>query len=347
MVNLGIIGLGKWAGVLARAASKSEQIKILQGFSRSKITQEQFCAEHGVLGVHNATEILENPSIQGVILTVPNELHFAYAEMCAKAGKHVYIEKPIANTLKDAKLLKQVCEQHGVRVFIGHCAKLLAGVQRIKQAIDADELGDICIIEGTFTNERALSLTPKDWRWYSDKAPGGPLSQIAIHQFDVLRFLGGKIDTVSAVSSKRSPVGAEVEDQWLVNVQFESGALGNIISSWTAAGLFEVRVIGTKAIMLYQIDQTKWGMANRLHEGATLAFQRVGESATSAIRLPVLESDMFLDELELFSAMVCGAEQDDFSAAYGLEILGLVESARLSDQQSGQRINFPQFVRDC
>jgi len=163
----------------------------------------------------------------------------------------------------------------------------------------------------------------------------------------VLRFLGGKIDTVSAVSSKRSPVGAEVEDQWLVNVQFESGALGNIISSWTAAGLFEVRVIGTKATMLYQIDQTKWGMANRLHEGATLAFQRVGESATSAIRLPVLESDMFLDELELFAAMVCGAEQDDFSAAYGLEILGLVESARLSDQQSGQRINFPQFVRDC
>jgi predicted dehydrogenase len=123
MVNFGIIGLGKWAGVLARAASKSAQIKIIQGFSRSKITQEKFCAEHGVLGVHDATEILENPSIQGVILTVPNELHFAYAEMCAKAGKHVYIEKPIANTLKEAKLLKQVCEQHGVRVFVGHCAK--------------------------------------------------------------------------------------------------------------------------------------------------------------------------------------------------------------------------------
>ena len=68
-------------------------------------------------------------------------------------------------------------------------------------------------MEANFSNERALELTPKAWRWYKDRAPGGPLSQLAIHQFDVLHYLGGEIVEASSIASKLSPVGAEVDDQ--------------------------------------------------------------------------------------------------------------------------------------
>lgn len=71
-----------------------------------------------------------------------------------------------------------------------------------------------------FSNERAFELTPNPWRWYKHPAPGGPLSQLTIHQFYVLHDLGGEIVEASSMASKPSPVGAEVEDQSMTLLKF-------------------------------------------------------------------------------------------------------------------------------
>jgi predicted dehydrogenase len=339
-----MIGLGKWGKVLAQAAKKSTRFKIMYGFSRSAVTRAEFSAAHSIACPDDLQIMLQDPDIQGIILSLPNELHLPYALICAEAGKHIYIEKPITNELADARTLKVACEQRGVKVFIGHCAKLLSGVQRMKQAIDAGELGDICMIEGRFSNERALKLTPADWRWYQAKAPGGPLSQIAIHQFDVLRYLGGSVQSVNAISARKSPAKAEVEDQWVIGLRFDNGALGSINSSWTSAGVFEVRVVGTSGLMHYTIDQTLWGSAHRLHEGATLYWQKTGQSPQQATPLVVDASDMFATELERFIDLIQGTPQPNFNAQYGMEILAMVEAARLSDRQGGLGIKINDFM---
>lgn len=339
MVRLGIIGLGKWGQVLARAAQHSSRFSISKGFSRSAATRAAFESDYGIVCPDDLQIILADPEIEGVILSLPNELHLPYALMCADAGKHIYIEKPITNNLADAWSLKAACELSGIRVFIGHCAKLLAGVQRIKQSIDAGDLGDICLIEGRFSNDRAMKLTPDDWRWHQEKAPGGPLSQIAIHQFDVLRYLGGPVRSVNAISTRKSPAQPEVEDQWVIGLRFENGALGNVNSSWTSPGVFEVRVTGTKGLMHYTIDQTLWGTAHRLHEGATLYWQKTGQSPQASTPIPLEASDMFTRELDLFIDLIQGTPQPDFDAHYGIEILGMVEAARHSDRTGGSRID--------
>jgi len=344
MVRLGIIGLGKWGQVLARAAQQSSRFCISKGFSRSAATRAAFESDYGIVCPDEVQTILADPEIQGVILSLPNELHLPYAVMCAEAGKHIYIEKPITNDLTDARSLNAVCERHGVRVFIGHCAKLLAGVQRIKLSMDAGDLGDICLIEGRFSNDRAMKLTPTDWRWHQDKAPGGPLSQIAIHQFDVLRYLGGPVRSVNAISARRSPVQPEVEDQWVIGLRFHNGALGNVNSSWTSPGVFEVRVTGTEGLMHYTIDQTLWGTAHRLHEGATLYWQKAGQSPQSSMPIPLEATDMFALELDLFVDLIQGTPQPDFDARYGIGILGMVEAARHSDRMGGVSIDLGSLV---
>ena len=346
MVELGIIGLGKWASVLATAAARSSQLRIVKGFGRSARSRDAFAAAHGIACTDSAEDMLGDPAIKGVILTVPNELHLDYALQCARAGKHVYIEKPITNGLAEARALERACAEAGVRVFIGHCAKLLNGVQQMRQAMAAGELGEICLIEGHFFNERALALTPEDWRWYQAKAPGGPLSQIAIHQLDVLRYLGGPVASIGASSARRSPAGAEVEDQWVLNLQFDSGALGSVLSSWTAPGLFDVRVTGTRATMHYEIDQTRWARAHELHQGASLTLRRNGQSPRDALAMAVEASDMFQEELERFAQGVRGTPQPDFDAGYGIEILGLVEAARRSDAAQGLRVNMRDFLAE-
>jgi predicted dehydrogenase len=342
--NIGIIGLGKWSAVLTNACMRSSKVRIISAYSRSQETRDKFTAKYQIPCVENVEDLLGNPEIHGIILTVPNELHFEYAKLCAQHGKHVYIEKPITNNLAEAFLLRDVCKRYGVKVFIGHVAKLLSGVQLISQEIKNGKLGDICMIEGRFSNERALTLTPDNWRWYQSKAPGGPLSQIAIHQFDVLRFLGGEICDLSAMSARKSPVGAEVEDQWLINMQFKNGALGSITSSWTAPGIFEIRVIGTKGLMQYRLDQTKWGEPELLYQNASLFFQKTGDSFVEAVAYTLPPDNMFQLELELFGEMISGIDQQYFDADYGIEILALVEASRESSLQNSVKVNLSNFL---
>ena len=98
-----------------------------------------------------------------------------------------------------------------MHIVVGHCARLLSGVRAMRAAIDSGSLGKISQIETNFSNDRGLQLSRDDWRWYSKSAPGGSLSQIGVHQFDTLRYLGGDIAAVSASAGRHSPVGAEVD----------------------------------------------------------------------------------------------------------------------------------------
>src|SRR4030088_946645 len=146
--------------------------------------------------------MLADPEIKGVILTVPNEQHLPVAIEVARAGKHVYTEKPIASTLEEGLENEALEHRHGVTVTGGHSARLMAGIRTMREAIESGELGRVAFMEANFSNERALELTPSAWRWYSAKAPGGALSQLATHQFDVLHYLGGEVVEASAIERK-------------------------------------------------------------------------------------------------------------------------------------------------
>ncbi len=218
-VKVGIVGLGRWAKVLTRAISNSSKLKIVAGYSRSAEKREAFQAEMHVPSAASMEAILADPSIEGVILTVPNEQHLPMAELVAKAKKHVYTEKPIASSLAEGLQIADLEKKYGITVTVGHSARLMGGIRKIREAIDKGELGRVAFIEANFSNNRALELTPKTWRWYKDRAPGGPLSQLAIHMFDVLHYLGGEVLEASSIASKLSPVGAEVDDQSMTLVE--------------------------------------------------------------------------------------------------------------------------------
>ncbi len=247
-VKLGIIGLGRWARVLTRAAKKSDKLEIVAGFNRSAEKRESYHRDTGIAVYDDLKVMLADPSIEGVILTVPNEQHLPVAAEVAAAGKHVYTEKPIASTLEEGLQIAALERQHGVTVTVGHSARLLAGIRQIRAAIDSGELGTVGFIEANFSNERALELTPQTWRWYNHRAPGGPLSQLGIHMFDLVHYLGGDIVSASSTSSKLSPVGAEVDDQSMTLLKFADGKIASVGTCWTSPGIFAVRVFGSKGL---------------------------------------------------------------------------------------------------
>ena len=343
-VKVGIVGLGRWAKVLTRAAQQSKQIQIVAGYSRSEEKRSAFAKEMGVPAVPDMQTMLSNPDIKGVILTVPNEQHLPMAEMVAKAGKHVYTEKPIAQTLEDGLKIAALEKQYGVTVTVGHSARLMAGIRLIKERIDAGELGRVAFMEANFSNERALELTPSTWRWYKDRAPGGPLSQLAIHMIDVLHMLGGEIAEVSSMASKLSPVGAEVDDQSMTLLKFADGKLGYVGSCWTSPGIFSVRVFGSKGLMHYEMDFGTWDTPHLLHTTSTLYIQRGkdGYAKREEIKLP--ESDMFRAELEAFAGSCVSGKQNELTAHNGNVAVAVVYAGLQSLDKKGTTIKVSDVI---
>jgi predicted dehydrogenase len=335
-VEVGIVGLGRWAKVLTRAAAKSDKLKIVAAYSRSQEKRESFEREMGVPAVADLKTMLSSPEIKGAILTVPNEQHLPVAREVARAGKHVYTEKPIASTLEEGLQIAALEKEHGITVTVGHSARLMAGVRKIREAIDSGELGRVAFLEANFSNERALELTPNMWRWYKDRAPGGPLSQLAIHQFDLLHYLGGEIEEVGSMASKLSPVGAEVDDQSMTLLKFSDGKVGYVGSCWTSPGVFAVRVFGSKGLMHYEIDFGTWDTPDKLHLTSTLYIQRGKDGYGKREELKVAPSDMFRSELEMFAESCRTGKPGELSAKNGNIAVAVVYAALRSIENHGR-----------
>jgi len=346
-VKVGIVGLGRWAKVLTRASQKSDKLRIVSGFSRSEEKRAAFQQELGVPAARDLRTMLADPEIKGVILTVPNEQHLPVAIEVARAGKHVYTEKPIASTLEEGLEIEALEHRHGVTVTVGHSARLMAGIRTMREAIDSGELGRVAFMEANFSNERALELTPSTWRWYSAKAPGGPLSQLAIHQFDVLHYLGGEVVEASAMASKLSPVGAEVDDQSMTLLRFADGKIGYVGSCWTSPGIFAVRVFGSKGLMHYEIDFGTWDTPDKLHLTSTLYIQRGKDGYGKRQELKVPESDMFRAELEMFAESCITGRQNLLNARNGNVAVAIVYAALRSIDRHGQSVRIAEVIEDA
>ena len=346
-LNVGIVGLGRWARVLTPASRRTDKLNIIACFDVLDEARAAFEKEMKVPVAPTLEALVKNPEIQGVIITVPNEQHLEVATKVAEAGKHVYTEKPIAATLEEGLQLAALAKKHGVTVTVGHSARLMAGIRQMREAIDAGELGRVAYLEANFSNERALELTPKTWRWYKHRAPGGPLSQLAIHHFDVLHYLGGEVQEVSSMASKLSPVGAEVDDQSMTLIRFTDGKVGFVGSCWTSPGVFAVRVYGSKGLMDYEIDFGAWDKPNTLHESSTLYIQRgKGGYATREI-LPPRESDMFVAELEMFAESCRTGRPNELDGNNGCVAVAMVYGALRSIDQHGQYVPIADVIADA
>jgi len=333
-----LLGTGAWAGVLVRAAAQSPAIDIACCWSRTPERVRAFAAANGIEPRADIQSILDDRRIEAVIIALPNDQHRPYATLAARHGKHLFIEKPIAHLLEDGLAIAALEALHGVRIVVGHCARLLAGNRRLRVAVERGELGRISSIEASFCNDRGLRLTPQDWRWYQASAPGGCLSQIAIHQLDTLRAIGGPIDTIAARSARLASTGAEVEDQWMITVGFADGKLGSVLSSWTSAGRYEVRASGDSATMTYAIDQSLWSDAERLHEGAVLDRVERGSGHAARTGLDVAPGNMFREELELFAASARDNEPCELSAHNACLAVAAVDAAIASASDDGRAV---------
>lgn len=130
---------------------------------RAEFSQKHHCPEAG-----SYEEILSDGNVDAVILETPNFVHCQQTIEAVQAGKHIFVDKPIANTIEDAKKMVEVCQQARVILAVGHNTRREAGHRKMKFLIDEGALGKIIMAEANFSHSGGLGLRPEQWRWYND-----------------------------------------------------------------------------------------------------------------------------------------------------------------------------------
>jgi len=237
-VRVGVIGAGAMGIYHCRSLARRIAGAELAAVADVKAAAaRRAAAAPGVRALTDAAELLADPSIQAVVIASPNDTHARFIEEAARAGKHVFCEKPIALDLDGADAALAAVARAGVKLQIGFQRRFDAAYQKAREAIAAGELGRLELIVSTTRDPKPPGLAQL-------RRSGGLFPDTAIHDLDVVRFLAG-IEVVEVYATASRLVLPEGGDEGFVDtavtcLRLETGALAVITNSLRAAYGYEV-----------------------------------------------------------------------------------------------------------
>lgn len=316
-LRVAVLGMGWWSDVLADAIKRSTAIDIVACYTRSEDKRHAFAKKYGCRAAGSYEEILRDPGIEAIVNTTPNNVHLETTQQAAEAGKHVFLDKPIANTVAEGMEIARVCEQAGVVLALGYQRRRENHFRWIRNEIDAGRFGKLVQAECNISRDRLGKIDLSSWRYQAAGMPGGVMLQIGIHYVDVLELLLGPVKRVAAMSAQLVLPGDNPDVANLILLH-ESGAISNLTASYASASeYYMMNVYGKEASAYYDLFQ---------------GLRHLKRGETSATPVKVEANDTIREELEEFAHCVrTGAkpETDGYWAARNLAVIKAgVRSAR-------------------
>lgn len=332
-LKVAIVGIGWWSTPIGSGAVRSKKLDLTACYTRNPERRAAYAKDFGCTAIESYEDILADDSIEGVLITTPNTAHAVQIEAALRAGKHVWVEKPITNTLAEVPGVLKAWREGDRVLSVGHCYRRAAGHRKMKSLIDEGTVGQPLWAEAAFTNPAGQGFTKDKWRYFRDECPGGPLMQMGIHHCDTLQYLLGRPVRVTGVH-KHLATPAEIDDVTMSIFEHESGAVSNVTTCFTSPGGFSMKLHGTEAALSLEIIRGNMTLAERTNEETTLAIQKKGESGWTPVELPEM-TDMIQDELEEFADCVHEGKSPETGPAEAIYALAMVEGSVRSAEAGG------------
>ncbi|MDH5507380.1 MAG: Gfo/Idh/MocA family oxidoreductase [Anaerolineae bacterium] len=319
-IGLSLIGTGFWGRRLAQAIQRTPSVRLVNCYSRNEAKCSQFAAEFNCYPAGTLKEAFDHPDVKGVVLATPNNLHAKQTEAAAALGKHVFVEKPIADTLEDGLAMQHACRAAGVSLLVGHSFRRLGAARKAKDLIREGILGEIVLAEANFSLPG--TLTPDKWRYYRESCPGGPLMQLGVHHVDTLQYLLGPITKVRGSFAKLH-TQAEIDDISSTQLIFQNGAMGTLNCSYVSPKTFDLRLYGTEAVLDYHADMSIWPNASGMDAATQLRmWNKAGKESIAFDTIDMLE-----EEFAEFADCISGKAQPETDADQAIQALKIVLAA--------------------
>ncbi len=247
MLNAAIYGLGRWGNRLVESVQGSTKVRFVKGISREPDKHKEFSQKTGVKVVSSYGRVLKDPEIHAVVLATPHSLHMKQIIQAAKAGKHVFVEKPFTLTRKTAEKAVEAVRAAGITLGVGFNRRYAPSFVEMMNRIRSGQIGDVLHVEATHSGPTGYQLKAGNWRSTRTESPGGGMTARGIHTLDAMIHIAGPVKSVYALSDKRKlPGDIDMDDTTSMLLKFAGGATGHLSTVFVTADLYTVRVFGSK-----------------------------------------------------------------------------------------------------
>ena len=239
--RVAVVGLGYWGPNLVRVLFERTDVDVRWICDRDQERLERVCRRYpSASRTRNLDEILLDASVDAVLLATPVFTHYELARQCMEAGKHVFVEKPLAPSSGQATQLIDYATGQDLLLMCGHTFLYSPPVRAVKALIDDGELGDIYFVSSSRVN---LGVHQRDVSVIWDLGP---------HDFSILLYwLGCPPTTIRATG--RDSIVPGIADVAFVTMEFASGVIANVELSWLAPSkLRRTVIVGSKKMVVYE-----------------------------------------------------------------------------------------------
>lgn len=331
-LEIGIVGLGYWGPNLLRSFSRLPQIRVRYACDldpgrwaklERSYPQTRFTGDF--------EELLDDDGVRAVVVATPAPTHAALARQALLAGKDVFVEKPLALRASDAEQLVELASERDLILMVGHLLEYHPAVARLKEAVDAGELGEIFYV---YTHRLNLGVIRRN---------ENALWSLAPHDLSLITYLMGQ-EPVEVRAVGHSYLGEEVEDVVFGTLRFADGKLAHLHVSWLDPHKErKITIVGSKKMAVFD-DMSRDGKLKIYDKGAEAPeYRSYGEYLNlrfGDIVMPYVPNDEPLRlECEHFAECLAERRRPRSDGHSGLRVVRMLEALQRSLGDGGRCVS--------
>lgn len=318
--GIGIAGVANHGRTIFNAIRNSGTLRLTACFDINTEANLAAATEAGARAASSFDDLVNDPAVEAVALVTPNYFHLAQIKQALSLGKHVFVEKPVTNTVAEAEEIRALAAETGRVIMVGHNTRRRNIFRSAKRIIDEGKLGQVVAVEANLS--RSVGLTSEMPTWKSDpsKCPLVPMTQLGIHFVDTVRYLFSPVTSVIAMAS---------------NMAMKNGALDVSAAIMRTAGNFPItltsyyitpdtyffRIYGTKAVLhchslSYEIESIEHGR------------QEIVESQS----FPNEGAQSYIEQMKEFGTCIQTGARPETGLEEGIHALAVIEAMTKSVQ---------------
>lgn len=334
MIEVGVIGYGYWGPNLVRNFYQNDDMRValLADANPDRLVKAQKTYP-GLPVTTEAQDILQSPNIDAVAIAVPVRFHYDLAKRALEAGKHVWIEKPMAGSARECEKLIELADRMERVLMVDHTFLYTGAVRKMKSVIDAGELGNLWYFDSVRIN---LGLFQHDVNVLWDLAP---------HDLSIMHYLLNRTPR-SLRASGVSHTGNGIEDIAYLNLDFGDNLMANIHVNWLAPVKIRHTIVsGSKKMMVYNDMETAEKIKtydtgiNVAHGDTEGRRQTLIQYRTGDMLAPIVpNAEALATAISHFADCIRHGRQSITNGQAGWMVVRILEAAEQSLKSAGKRI---------
>jgi len=327
-INLGMVGLGYWGPNLLRNFTQLDGCKVKTCCDLDEIALKRLKLQYPDINTtDNYTSLLDDPEIHAVVLAVSAVKHYELAKLAILNNKHVFVEKPLTLNVCHAEELIQLAQQNNVKLMVGHLMEYHPAIEKLKQMIQNQELGDIYYLYSQRVN---LGRIRKD---------ENALWSLAPHDISIIMYLL-ESEPINASAKGQSYLQEGIEDVVFLNMEFPNKIMANVQLSWLDPHkIRKTTIVGSKKMVVF--DDTDQSEMIRIYDKGVSnpSYDSFGESLSlrfGDLTIPYVKMvEPLRLECQHFIDCITNDKQPRSDGMDGLKVVRVLQAAQKSLDKGG------------